>query len=103
MKKARAKRKANAERDMGAQKEKEIEKLKQKIEQLRGDVIKQKSVIKHFKIYQAFMDKVLDHTDEVRIVTILVPCDFHILLPLYSLKKQEPLFHDMKHSTAQKR
>lgn len=66
MKKARAKRKANAEREMGAQKENEIEKLTQKIGQLRSEVDKQKKTIKKFKIYQAFMEKVLDHTDEVR-------------------------------------
>ena len=77
MKKARAKRKANTEYEMGAQKEKEIEKLTQKIEQLKNEVVKQKKNIKKFKIYQAFIETILDYTDEVSEVEINLVINYY--------------------------
>lgn len=51
---------------MGRQKDKEIDRLSQEIKQLRSVVNKQKTVISRFNIYQKFMEKVLDYSDEVR-------------------------------------
>lgn len=51
---------------MGRQKDKEIDRLSQEIKQLKSVVNKQKTVISRFNIYQKFMEKVLDYSDEVR-------------------------------------
>jgi len=50
---------------MGEQKEREIEQLEMKIAEMKDEVTSQKATIKRLKIYQKFMDKVLEHTDEV--------------------------------------
>ena len=65
LKQARAKKKIHAEQEMGEQKEREIEQLQMKIEEMKNEVTSQKASIKQLKIYQKFMDRVLEHTDEV--------------------------------------
>lgn len=65
MKRARALKKTKAEQELGRQKDKEIDRLSQEIRQLRSVVAEQKSVIARYKIYQKFMEKVLDYSDEV--------------------------------------
>ncbi len=65
MKQARAKKKIHAEQEMGEQKEREIEQLEMKIDEMKDEVTSQKATINRLKIYQKFMDKVLEHTDEV--------------------------------------
>ena len=65
MKQARAKKKIHAEQEMGEQKQREIEQLEMKIAEMKDEVTSQKATIKQLKIYQKFMDKVLEHTDEV--------------------------------------
>ena len=66
MKRARALKKTKAEQELGRQKDKEIERLSQEIKELRSVVAGQKADIKRYKIYQKFMEKVLDYSDEVR-------------------------------------
>lgn len=67
LKRARALKKTKAEQELGRQKDKEMERLSQEIDQLRSIVTEQKSVISRYKIYQKFMEKVLDYSEEVRI------------------------------------
>lgn len=67
MKRARALKKTKAEQELGRQKDKEIERLSQEIDQLRSVVTEQKSVISRYKIYQKFMERVLEYSDEVRL------------------------------------
>ena len=78
MKRARAKRKVNAEHEMATQKEKEIEKLTQKMEHFKSEVAKQKTIIEHYKVFLSFMDEALEHTGEVRWgVLILAPVQWY--------------------------
>ncbi len=60
-------KKTKAEQELGRQKDKEIERLTKEIDRLRDLVIEQISIIKRHKVYQEFMERVLDHTDEVRV------------------------------------
>ena len=65
MKRARALKKTKAEQEMGRQKDKDIERLTQEIEELKAVVAEQKSDITRYRIYQKFMERVLDYSDEV--------------------------------------
>lgn len=58
-------KKTKAEQELGRQKDKEIERLSQEIKELRSVVSEQKSDITRYKIYQKFMERVLDYSDEV--------------------------------------
>jgi molecular chaperone GrpE (heat shock protein) len=66
LKRARALKKTKAEQELGRQKDKEIERLSQEIKQLRRVSSEQKGAISRYRIYQKFMEKVLDYSDEVR-------------------------------------
>lgn len=65
LKRARALKKTKAEQELGRQKDKEIDRLSQEIRQLRSVVTEQKTSISRYKIYQKFMERVLDYSDEV--------------------------------------
>ncbi len=65
MKRARALKKTKAEQELGRQKDKEIDRLSQEIDQLKSVVTEQKSEISRYKIYQKFMERVLEYSDEV--------------------------------------
>lgn len=67
MKRARALKKTKAEQELGRQKDKEIDRLSQEIKELRSVVGGQKADVTRYKIYQKFMEKVLDYSDEVNI------------------------------------
>ena len=51
---------------MERQKDKEVERLEQEIEELDDVVATQKADLSHYKIYQKFMERVLDKSDEVQ-------------------------------------
>lgn len=65
MKRARALKKTKAEQELGRQKDREIDRLKQEIGELSEVVTKQKADLKRYKIYQKFMERVLEKSDEV--------------------------------------
>lgn len=65
LKRARALKKTKAEQELGRQKDKEIDRLQQEIDELTEVVAKQKSDLTRYKIYQKFMERVLDKSDEV--------------------------------------
>ena len=65
MKRARALKKTKAELELGRQKDREIDRLKQEIDELSEVVTKQKADLKRYKIYQKFMERVLEKSDEV--------------------------------------
>ena len=65
LKRTRALKKTKAEQELGRQKDKEIERLVCEIEQLKNEVTQQKTIIGSHQVYKKFMDRVLDHTDEV--------------------------------------
>lgn len=64
LKRARALKKTKAEQELGRQKDKEIDRLSQEIDQLKSVVTEQKSEISRYKIYQKFMERVLEYSDE---------------------------------------
>ena len=65
MKRARALKKTKAEQELGRQKDREIHRLRQEIDELSEVVTQQKSDLTRHKIYQQFMERVLDKSDEV--------------------------------------
>ena len=67
LKRARALKKTKTEQELGRQKDKEIDRLQQEIDELTEVVAKQKSDLTRYKIYQKFMERVLDKSDEVQI------------------------------------
>lgn len=71
LKRARALKKTKAEQELGRQKDKEIGRLTQEIEELRSVVSKQKAIIAKYKVYQKFMERVLDYSEEVIISSSL--------------------------------
>lgn len=54
------------EQELGRQKDKEIERITQELEEHTAIVREQKEEIAQYSIYQKFMEKVLDYSDEVR-------------------------------------
>ena len=72
MKRARALKKTKAEQELARQKDKEVDRLAQEIEELTGVVAKQKADLTCYKIYQKFMEKVLDKSDEVCVQKIFI-------------------------------
>ncbi len=66
MKRARALKKTKAEQELGRQKDKDIERLTQEIDELKAVVAEQKADITRYKVYQKFMERVLDYSEEVR-------------------------------------
>ena len=66
MKRARALKKTKAEQELGRQKDREIDRLEEEIGELSEVVTKQKADLKRYKIYQKFMERVLEKSDEVR-------------------------------------
>ena len=58
-------KKTKGEQELGRQKDKEIERLSQEINQMKSVVTEQKATIVRYKIYQKFMERVLDYSDEV--------------------------------------
>lgn len=65
LKRARALKKTKAEQELGRQKDKDIERLSQEIKELRDMAASQKAEITRYKVYQKFMERVLDYSDEV--------------------------------------
>ena len=59
-------KKTKAEQEMGRQKDKDIERLTNEIEELKAVVAEQKADITRYRIYQKFMERVLEYSDEVR-------------------------------------
>ncbi|KAL5477714.1 hypothetical protein EMCRGX_G024549 [Ephydatia muelleri] len=64
LKRARALKKAKNEQDLCRQKDREIEKLVQEIEELNVTGRKQKSKLKKYTIYRQFLEKVVEQSDE---------------------------------------
>lgn len=65
LKRARALKKTKAEQELARQKDKEVDRLAQEIEELTEVVAQQKADLTRYKIYQKFMERVLDKSDEV--------------------------------------
>ena len=65
LKRARALKKTKAEQELARQKDKEVDRLAQEIEELTEVVAQQKADLTRYKIYQKFMERALDKSDEV--------------------------------------
>lgn len=65
MKRSRALKKATAEQELGRQKDKEIERLSQELDKHSAIVRKQKEEITRYSVYQKFMERILDYSEEV--------------------------------------
>jgi uncharacterized protein (DUF3084 family) len=60
-------KKTKAEQELARQKDKEVDRLAQEIEELTEVVAQQKADLTRYKIYQKFMERVLDKSDEVHV------------------------------------
>ncbi len=65
MKRSRALKKTKAEQELGRQKDKEIERLSQELDEHSAIVREQKEEITRYSVYQKFMERVLDYSEEV--------------------------------------
>ena len=62
-------KKTKAEQELGRQKDKEIERLTQELNEHSAVVKQQKEEIARYSVYQKFMERVLDYSDEVNNIT----------------------------------
>ena len=69
LKRARALKKTKAEQELARQKDKEVDRLAQEIDELTEVVAQQKADLTRYRIYQKFMERVLDKSDEVLITS----------------------------------
>ena len=58
-------KKTKAEQELGRQKDKEIERLTHELNEHSAIVKQQKEEIARYSVYQKFMERVLDYSDEV--------------------------------------
>ena len=62
-------KKTKAEQELGRQKDKEIERLTQELNEHSAVVKQQKEEIARYSVYQKFMERALDYSDEVNNIT----------------------------------
>lgn len=67
LKRSRALKKTKAEQELGRQKDREIDRLSQELDEHSTIVREQKEEITRYSIYQRFMERVLDYSGEVRL------------------------------------
>ena len=70
LKRARALKKTKAEQDLGRQKDREMARLTEEIDELSTVVARQKKMVAKYGVYQQFMEKVLELSEEVKYLTI---------------------------------
>ncbi len=65
MKRGRALKKTKTEQELGRQKDKEIERLRQELQEHSAVVKEQKNDMARYAVCQKFMESVIDYSDEV--------------------------------------